>query len=219
MDGTLVNTLEEIGRSVNEVLDLHGLPIHAINKYRFFIGRGITHLMTSALPRDQRSPKILQDCLLSLQTIYPQYINKYSALYEGINNLLDYLAEHEIKMAILTNKSHNLAQLCYEAYLKPWKMELLGYSSKTPAKPDPQGAIILAEKLHVNPKECFFVGDSDVDILTARNAGMTSIGALWGFQNKEKLQQAGADYIFNTPQELHEFFENPQMPSLRSNKH
>ncbi|MEE8436942.1 MAG: HAD family hydrolase, partial [Candidatus Neomarinimicrobiota bacterium] len=197
MDGTLVNTLEEIGRTVNEVLTLQGLPPHDLENYRSFIGRGIQHLMSSALPQNQRTPEILQECLANLQTIYPRYINKYSALYPGIEKLLNLLAEKKIKMAILTNKSHHLAQLCYIANLKSWDMELLGYRPEIPAKPDPQGAIILADKFAVKPRQCFFVGDSDVDILTARNAGMTSSGALWGFQNEEKLKEAGAEFIFN----------------------
>lgn len=208
MDGTLVNTLEEIGRTVNEVLSLQGLPSHELENYRFFIGRGIHHLMSSALPQDLRTPEILEECLANLQTIYPRYINKYSALYPGVEKLLNFLAEKEIKMAILTNKSHHLAQLCYSAYLKSWDMELLGFHPQNPAKPDPQGAFILAEKLSVKPRECFFVGDSDVDILTAGNAGMRSIGALWGFQNEEKLKEAGADFIFNSPLELHDFFQH-----------
>lgn len=202
MDGTLLDTLQDIGNSVNEVLTNRKLPTHKMNAFRYFIGYGIEYLMEIALPEEKRKTQFSKDCLNELTLVYNRNLNTRTQLYEGIPRLLDTLTLQGKKLGILTNKPHSMAEKCVKEYLNHWKIELLGIDEKTPAKPNPDGALFLANLFQVDPLDCVFIGDTDVDILTAKNAGMTPIGVTWGFRNEEELKTAGANYIVNTALEL-----------------
>lgn len=210
MDGTLLDTLEDIGNSVNEVLKNRVLPTHRMEAYRYFVGYGIEHLMEISLPEKRRTTQFIKDCLEELRVVYNRNLNTHTKLYEGIPRLLDTLAQQGKRLGILTNKPHQMALQCVNTHLNRWNMELKGLDEKTHPKPNPEGALRLAKILQVDPKNCLFIGDTDVDMVTAKNAGMTPIGVTWGFRNEEELRMSGAKFIVNTALELENLLTNPK---------
>lgn len=123
-------------------------------------------------------------------------------VYDGIIELLDFLAQKNIKLGVNTNKDEDIAKLIAEKYFPGYFSYLVGGRTNIPKKPDPAGALLVAEKLGADPRRCIYVGDSNVDIRTARNAGMFAVGALWGFRSREELLNEGADAVIEKPMEL-----------------
>lgn len=203
LDGTLLDTLEDLADSVNRVLDDRGLPIHPTEAYRQFIGSGAAMLVSRALPREKRNEKLETDCLDEFRKVYSSNWNKKTRPYEGIPALLDALIAKDIKMAVLTNKPQNFAELCVQEFLSGWEFaEVCGQREGVPMKPHPAGPQEIARSFNIPPEECLFLGDSGVDMITAVNAGMFPVGALWGFRSEKELRESGADRIIDKPMEL-----------------
>jgi phosphoglycolate phosphatase len=203
MDGTLINTLEDIAGSVNRVLTSRGFPIHDLNQYRSFIGDGPATLISRALPKDHRDPEMIHSCLQAYLDDYRENCDQNTTLYEGIPELLDELVHRNFKMAILTNKENDLAGLCVNLFLSRWHFDrVLGLRAGVPRKPHPAGALEIADHLGVAPKKIIYVGDSDTDMKTARAAGMLPVGASWGFASPIVLKTSGAERLIGHPMDL-----------------
>ena len=192
LDGTLLNTLDDIADSVNQMLGDKGLPMHTVDAYRFFIGNGWRMLVTRALPENKRSDERIDACVVRSRKIYHENWNCKTRAYAGIADLMDRLQERGIPLAVLSNKPHDFALRYAHAYLGQWKFEaILGYSDRFPPKPDPTAALEIAERVGVPPAHFLFVGDSAVDMRTAHAAGMHAVGAAWGFRGAAELQENG----------------------------
>jgi phosphoglycolate phosphatase len=203
MDGTLLDTLEDIASSVNRVLLARGFSTHDLNQYKAFIGDGPKQLISRALPEEHRNDKMIRSCLDGYLTDYGQNCAGHTTLYPGIPDLLDELTHRNIKMAILTNKQNDLARLCVNLFLSKWHFDMiLGLRTDVPRKPHPAGAFEIADLLGLDAKKVLFVGDSDIDMKTARAADMLPIGARWGFGSDEDLKTGGAERLINHPMEL-----------------
>ena len=204
MDGTLLYTLEDIAMAGNRALCLNGFPEHPVDAYRMFIGSGARTLMIRALPEGVRDDSELVDrCLQGFLDDYGLNWNVLSKLYPGMGQLLDSLADRGIPMAVLTNKPHTAALKCAEELLGQWTFAVVqGQEKGFPIKPDPSGALRIAKTLNVPPQEVLYVGDSAVDMETARSAGMIAAGVLWGYRDREELVGAGAQYLVEDPMEL-----------------
>ena len=203
LDGTLLNTLADVGNAVNRVLSIHGLPIHKIDAYRFFIGDGARMLITRALPPAVRDENTIHTCLEEFQKDYLQNSDLETDLYEGIAEMLDKLVELGIKLAVHSNKPHALTIKCMDDYFGKWKFEvILGQQETIPKKPDPAGALMIARQMGIPASSFLYLGDSGVDMKTAVSAGMFPAGAIWGFRTLEELEGNGAKILLNQPLDL-----------------
>jgi phosphoglycolate phosphatase len=203
MDGTLLNTLNDIGEAVNRALAANDLPQHRLSEYRFFVGEGAKQLIEYALPADTKDEGLVLSCLNDFFEEYDKTWNQQTQLYPGIDRMLDNLETLPIRKSILSNKPDHFTKACAREYLKKWKFEaVMGCSDTVPRKPDPAGALMISSELDIRPAEMLFVGDTKIDMQTARNSGMTPVGVLWGFRPKEELVANGAVHLLNDPHDL-----------------
>jgi phosphoglycolate phosphatase len=203
LDGTLLDTLHDIAGAFNAVLQRHGLPLHAPDAYRRFVGDGAEELARRALPAEWRSAERIALCSR-------EYVSAYGALspvaalpYPGIPPLLDALTARHLPMAVLSNKSHDNTLASVAALLGAWAFApVLGLRHGVARKPDPAGAIEIARCLSLPPGRIVFVGDTAIDMQTAAAAGMIPVGACWGFRGETELRAAGARFLLHHPMEL-----------------
>jgi phosphoglycolate phosphatase len=209
LDGTLADTLTDIADSMNRVLQERGYPLHPVEDYKYLIGRGLENLVTTSLPREYRLPSIITACLASLIEDYRENCLVRTHLYPGIESLLSRLQEMGIKLAVFSNKADDLTQIIVKSLMPGIRfVKIVGARPDYPKKPDPSGARLISDFLEINPEQMIYLGDSDVDMLTARGAGMLAVGVLWGFRTKEELLTNGADCLLSDPSELMELLEN-----------
>lgn len=203
LDGTLLDTLEDIANSANSALLRYGLPTHSVDAYRYFIGDGVTMLISRALPDESRDSDIIAKCVKGFRQDYSRNWNVKTRPYEGVPELLDALAAKHIKMAILSNKPDDFTKQCVSELLPNHNFEMiLGQRDAIPIKPDPVGALQIADRLGITPSRFLYLGDSAIDMKTAVRAGMFPVGALWGFRPLEELQEHGAQAVIDHPMDL-----------------
>lgn len=203
LDGTLLNTLDDIADGANAVLAEGGYPTHPVDTYRYFIGNGVATLFERALPEDDRQPSIIRACVEGFRQVYERHWDVKTHLYDGVAELLDALVTRDVRMAVLSNKPHSFTRKSVGRYLSRWPLSpVLGQRDGIPHKPDPAGALEIADELGVAPTEFLYLGDTATDMETARAAGMFAVGALWGFRPEEELREAGAAALIAGPLEL-----------------
>ena len=203
LDGTLVDSLADLADSMNRVLTRQGLPPHPVQAYRYFVGNGITKLVQRALPAEAQRQDIVQDCARKMREEYAMHWADTTRPYPGIAQLLDTLAIRGIQMAILSNKPDELTQEVVRRLLPNWHFAVIAGARETiPRKPDPAGALRIANLLHLDPADFLYLGDTNTDMQTARAARMFAIGALWGFRTAGELKEHGAQALLTMPMEL-----------------
>jgi phosphoglycolate phosphatase len=203
LDGTLVDSLADLADSMNRVLTRHGLPSHPVQAYRYFVGEGIVKLVQRALPVEARQPDLIEECVREMRQEYALHWADTTKPYPGIAELLDALTARQIEMAILSNKPDELTREVVRTLLPKWHFAVVAGARETiPRKPDPAGALRIADLLHRNPADFLYLGDTNTDMQTARGAGMFAIGALWGFRTAEELKKNGAQTLLSVPIEL-----------------
>jgi phosphoglycolate phosphatase len=206
LDGTLLNSLEDIADSANSVLSNHDLPTHKPDDYKIFVGSGISELMTRALP--EKDPDTIDDYVKEFREEYARNWNVKTKPYAGIAAMLDELVSRKIKIAVLSNKLHAFTKQCVDELLPRWKFNIvMGLQNDIPPKPDPTSALQIAKQLNIDPPHILYVGDSDIDMKTALAACMHPVGVLWGFRTKKELQKNGAKTLIKKPQELLDLIE------------
>lgn len=203
LDGTLLDTIEDIADSMNQVLSENNLPIHDTEAYRLFVGSGIRNLVKKALPESHRDETTIQAYFETMYRLYKENCVNKTRPYDGITDLLDELASRDLKLAILSNKADEMTQqtagtLLPEAYFSI----IAGLTDESLKKPNPQKALQMSKEMGIDPKEMIYVGDTDVDMQTATNAGMYAVGVLWGFRGEEELHANGAKKLISHPSEL-----------------
>ena len=203
LDGTLLNSLEDIADSANSVLSNHDLPTHKPDDYKIFVGSGISELMSRALPEKEKDPDTIDDYVKEFREEYARNWNVKTEPYAGIAAMLDELVSRKIKIAVLSNKLHAFTKQCVDELLPRWKFNIvMGLQNDIPPKPDPTSALQIAKQLNIDPLHILYVGDSDIDMKTALAACMHPVGVLWGFRTKKELQKNGAKTLIEKPQEL-----------------
>ena len=203
LDGTLLDTLEDLADSVNAALARLGLPQREIDAYRYFIGDGRRALALRALPKDRRDEAIIDSLIVRIGEEYERRWMNHTKPYEGIPQLLDTLTARGVRMAILSNKLHSYTEAVVSKLLPDWSFEfVLGESPSTPRKPDPSGAMHIMERMGVEPGECLYIGDSGVDMQTATAAGLYPVGVLWGFRTADELLSNGAKVLVEKPADI-----------------
>lgn len=208
LDGTLVNTLEDLAVSTNEALKLYGYQEHSIEAYRHFVGNGIYKLIERALPKDSRTEETVNLLKEAFITYYDAHLTDYTNPYEGIEEMLEKLKEEGIQLAVVTNKPHVQALRVVEACFKPGTfMQVVGQQDGVPHKPDPTVIRKMLDTYGLVEEEVLYIGDSDVDMQTARNAKLRGIGVAWGFRGEEELRENGAYAVLEKAEELLQYIK------------
>ncbi len=214
LDGTLLDTLEDLANAMNAVLSRHGLVTHDLTAYKRMVGDGVRMLVTRALPDSLRREETITAVETKMRAEYARRQLEHTRPYPGIPELLNALASKHIPMAILSNKPHEATRAVVAALLSAWQFDVVqGETPETPRKPDPVGALSIASRLGIPPEEFLYVGDTDTDMKTANRAGMLAVGALWGFRDREELLAHGARTLIEAPLQLLECFDHPPSPA------
>lgn len=204
LDGTILNTLDDLADSCNYILKKNNFPTHTKEQIKMFVGNGIPKLIERALP--QNSSKEMQEKILKE---FKEYYNIHSQdktkPYDGIEDLFRELHSLKIKVAVNTNKNEEIAKFILNQYFPNLIDVVAGGREDTPHKPDPTGVNRILSQLKIQKKQALYVGDSDVDFMTGTNAGIDVVNVGWGFRSKEFLYEHGAKTIFDDASKLKNF--------------
>ena len=195
LDGTLVNSLEDLAISTNYALNLFGFPTHETDKYKYFIGDGMQKLIERVLPEDNRDSETKTKVFDAFINYYSKHYLDKTVAYDGIHNVIKTLKQDGIKIAVVSNKADKMAKIVVEKIFANIFDFVVGKRDGYPTKPDPKLTLEVIDILGVNPQECAFVGDSGMDMAAAKNSGCLAVGVLWGFRESQELQENGADYL------------------------
>ena len=202
LDGTLVNSLEDISDAMNTVLTGLNYPTHTYDTYQYFIGSGLRNLVSKALPASNNSDEQIEICFDCMINEYREVCTIKTKPYEGIVTLLDNLVSRNIKLAIFSNKADELTKKIAAEIFPNYFDAAVGLSSEELKKPNPFEALEISKTWNLKPEEILFVGDSNIDMQTAINANMFAVGVSWGYRTEEELIGNGAKVVINKPSEL-----------------
>jgi phosphoglycolate phosphatase len=203
LDGTLVDTLEDLADAMNRVLSAEQAPIHSYATYKRLIGKGIRNLVGQALPLDRRTEEMIARCYERMIADYGEHCLVKTRRYDDVAELVSGLRAAGAKLAVLSNKSDELTRRIVADLFGPGDFDaVMGAQPGLPLKPDPTVALLISERLGVAPGRMVFLGDSGIDMLTAGAAGMIAVGAAWGFRTNDELVESGASAVLDRPLEL-----------------
>jgi phosphoglycolate phosphatase len=205
LDGTLLDTIDDIAESMNSVLRNHGFPVHSVDRYKIMVGDGLEVLAERALPIEFRDDTTIQACARSMESFYSKNWDRSTKPYPGVATMLQYLQDRDVRMSIFSNKPHEFAVLMVSRLLSEWRFEMvLGARDGVPKKPDPKAAITIARALSIDPSQFLYLGDTNTDMKTAVAAGMVAVGVLWGFRGADELLESGARILLEKPEDIRE---------------
>ena len=203
LDGTLLNTIDDLADAANWVCAQNGWPQHTVAEYKYMVGNGIPKLVERFSPAEARTPDRLAETLAQFTARYDAHKEDKTAPYPGIPELLKELKAAGIQTAVFSNKADALCGKIIEHYFGPGAFSAVrGSRPGVPTKPDPTGLWDLMRQLNADPATTLFVGDSDVDILTGHNAGLPAMGAVWGCRGAGELTAAGAEALAFRPGDI-----------------
>lgn len=205
-DGTLLDTLKDLTDSVNYVLNKYGYPVRSIDEIRRFLGNGIAKLLELSIPNGLSNPKF-KICLEELKEYYSKNMNNKTGSYKGINELLEQLVKKGYKIGVASNKFDEALKELNKQYFGKYIKVAIGQTENRRKKPAPDIVFKVLEELNSTVDKAIYVGDSEVDVNTAKNSGLICVGVTWGFRDKEVLAQEGADYIIDKPLDLLEILK------------
>ena len=201
LDGTLTDTLEDLKNSVNFAMREFGFPERTTDEVRSFVGNGVKRLIDLSVP-ENTSEEVSAECLSVFKSFYKDNSLVSTKPYDGIIPMLEKLKKDGVKTAVVTNKMHEAAVDIVNLFFGELIDVTIGQIDGVAQKPQPDGIYSALEKLGVSKEKSVYVGDSEVDCITAKNAGIPCIGVTWGFRDREILVGNGADFIINFPEEI-----------------
>lgn len=205
LDGTLLNTIADLATATNQALDACGFPTHPIEAYPFFVGNGINKLFERALPAEARTEENVLRIRAHFLPYYDEHNADLSRPYPGIPQLLENLQAAGIQVAVASNKYHRATEKLIRHYFPTIRFAaILGQREGVPIKPHPQIVEDILALVPVSKEEVIHIGDSGVDMQTAHNAGIRSVGVSWGFRSRKELEQLAPDAIADNIKELRE---------------
>jgi phosphoglycolate phosphatase len=205
LDGTLLDTLDDLADAMNDALRVQGFLAHPVVSYKQMVGNGVTNLVKRALPANRQ--EMLEPTLRLMRENYAKNVLNKTKPYAGVLETVRKLGESGVKLAVLTNKDQTFSVNIVEHYFGRDLFQLIwGAMPGRPIKPDPAALYELLAKLNVCPQEAVFIGDSGVDMDVAMAASVDSVGVTWGFRSREELVEHHAGRIINAPKELGELF-------------
>ena len=203
LDGTLINSLEDLADSANWMLLQHGYPTHPVDAYRYFVGDGMRKLIERILPLEERNDVRIEQCKAEFVAYYTIHMEDKTVVYPGMIELLKELKDRGLKIAVATNKVHIAVTPLMEKYFPGIRFDsMIGQREGIPVKPHPQIMYDILKETGCQPSETLHVGDTATDMQLAHSAGVTPVGVLWGYRPLEELQEAGAKFIIEKPEEL-----------------
>ena len=203
LDGTLLNSLEDLADSANHVLEQHRFPTHPVDAYRYFVGDGVSKLIERILPLEERNEAQIEQCRQEFVVYYKVHMEDKTSVYNGVTELLNALKKGGLKIAVATNKVHIAVKPLMEKYFHDIRFDsMIGQREGIPVKPHPQIMYDILKETGCEPSETLHIGDTATDMQLAHNAGVTPVGVLWGYRPLEELQEAGAKHIIKQPADL-----------------
>jgi phosphoglycolate phosphatase len=208
LDGTLLDTLEDLADSVNVVLERYGWEAQPLEDFRYHIGDGPRVLFERAMgamgkAEEEIAREVTDELIEEYKAEYGTRWDAKTAPYAGISELLDGLKARGVTLTVLTNKPHEFSATCVKGMLGDWEWEMiLGMREGVPRKPDPAGVFEIMEALGVEAEECVYFGDTATDMATAKAAGVFAVGCLWGFRDEAELRGSGADVVIERPEDF-----------------
>jgi len=203
LDGTLLDTLEDLADSGNSVLARYGFAVHPTDAYRYFVGDGIDALVRRILPQRTHDQSTIDEFTEAYREEYGRRWDRKTRPYDGIEELLGVLTVQKIRIAVLSNKPDGVTKKCVGELLGGWAFDVvMGHHEGIARKPDPAAALQIAERWGLPPSRIVYVGDTATDMQTAVAAGMYPVGVLWGFRTEEELRANGAKVLIRQPAEL-----------------
>lgn len=203
LDGTLLDSLQDIADSANATLQGFGFPVHSIDSYREYVGDGIRGLARKTMPAGSVSDELIETFVGRYREAYESRWDANTRPFTGVPELLDELVQRDIPIAVLSNKRDEFTKKCVEKLLSRWTFSIIrGELPGVALKPDPAALLSIAGDLGVDASKCFYVGDSEIDIEVSKRAGMFDVGVEWGFRSRAVLEEAGARVIIQKPAEL-----------------
>lgn len=207
LDGTLTDTLSDLKNSVNHALGEFGFPERSLDEIRSFVGSGVRRLIYLSVP-ENTPDETAERCLSVFKEYYKNHACVETKPYDGIIDMLKRLKAENIKTAVVTNKMHEAAVDIVKLFFDGLVDVTIGQSDGAAQKPQPQSVFLALEKLGVSKENALYVGDSEVDCQTAKNAGIPCVGVTWGFRSREILAENGADFIVDSPNEIFDVLTN-----------
>lgn len=201
LDGTLLDTLTDLTNAVNVALRKNGMPERTIEEVRCFVGNGVRNLMKRAIPQGEENPAF-EKTFADFRAYYGEHCKDFTKPYEGILPLLEALKKKGIQMAIVSNKLDSAVKVLAKEYFGGYITSAIGEMEGVAPKPAPDTARKALAELGISKDEAVYVGDSDVDIMTAANAEMFCISVTWGFRDREFLMLHGASHLIDKPEEV-----------------
>ena len=203
LDGTLLDTVADLANATNRALEHCGYPVHPVDAYYKFVGNGINKLFARALPEDSSNEKNV----LRIRSLFVPYYNEHNAdcsrPYSGIMELLENLQSRGVQIAVASNKYHEATVKLVRHFFSGINFAvILGQREDVPIKPAPDIVYDILRETGIDVGETLYVGDSGVDMQTALNAGVESVGVTWGFRSEEELRECGAVHIVNRAEEI-----------------
>ncbi len=203
LDGTVLDTLEDLADATNTVLTAHGYPTHTVDAVRSFVGNGIGNLIRRALPEGTDEAKI-HTVLGDFKKYYAEHCADKTKPYDGVLEMLQTLRAAGIQTAVVSNKADFAVKALADHYFAGLFDVAVGEREGVARKPAPDSVFEVMRDLGVISAECVYIGDSDVDVLTAKNTDIDGIFVTWGFRSADCLRQSGATVIVNSVSELTE---------------
>ena len=203
LDGTLLNTIEDLGNAANYALSQNGYPTHSLARYPFFVGNGVRNLIRKALPDDMRTDSIIESLLKDFKEYYNEHNTDCTKPYDGIEELLRNLQDNGVKIAVASNKYQQATEKIIAHYFGDIDfVAVYGQREGVNVKPDPSVVFSILSDAKVPKSEVLYVGDSGVDMETARRACVDSVGVTWGFRSEKELNEYQADMIVNKASDI-----------------
>ncbi len=203
LDGTLLDTIGDLAASCNEVLKMRELPTHELEEYRHFVGNGIMRLVERALPEELRTRGFVAEVRADFVKHYTENIDTFTKPYDGVIALMEELVKRDVAIAVASNKFQEGTRKLVSRFFPNFRFAaVLGQRPDVPLKPHP---LIIREIIQITsytPDKVLYVGDSGIDMETAKAAGVDSVGVTWGFRSREELVESGATYIVEHPREI-----------------
>lgn len=208
LDGTLLNTLDDLAASTNAALEANGLPMRTTDEVRRFVGNGVHKLIERAMPEMGAQHPKFQQTLDAFIAHYGEHSRERTRPYDGILDALDALSKLGMKHAIVSNKVDFAVKALSREYFGDRMLSAVGDDPSRAKKPAPDSVWEAMRQMNVTAQEAVYIGDSDVDVITARNAGIPCIAVTWGFRSEECLIEAGAQHVARKPEEIVRIVEN-----------
>ena len=202
LDGTLLNTIDDLADAANWVCRVNDWPEHTVQEYKYMVGNGIPKLCERFSPEGARTPEQLASTLAQFSARYAAHKEDKTRPYPGIPELLGELNRAGVQTAVFSNKADDLARSIIAHYFGQSVQAARGYLDGVAPKPAPDGLLPLMADLGASRADTLYVGDSNVDVATARNTGLPCCGVCWGFRGREELAAAGADFLAEDAQAL-----------------